>query len=134
MDDIFASFPDKEAFDNFWKETYEVLTYEDVREAYEAYVDQAEKHIFISDYEAANAISREDFMENLSEDAQFAFQDALTEVFYEKNQEVYETAFAIFEEATLSENGKGKIAETFHQEYERLYKEFMNQIFDKYYA
>lgn len=134
MDDIFASFPDKERFDNFWKETYEVLTYEDVREAYEAYVDQAEKHIFISDYEAANAISREDFLENLSEDAQFTFQDALTEVFYEKNPKVYETAFAIFEEAALSENGKGKIAETFHQEYERLYKEFMNQIFDKYYA
>ena len=134
MDDIFELYPDKDTFDAYWKENYQPVTYEDVRIKYEEFVQKAQKHIFISDYEAANAISREDFMENLSEDAQFLFQDVLTEVFYDKNPDVYETAFTIFEEAQISGNGKGKVAETFHQEYERLYKEFMNRIYDQFFA
>lgn len=134
MQDIFEQFPTKEAFDAFWQENYEPLVYADVKDAFESYVQQAEKHIFISDYEAAGAIRREDFLENLSEDAQFFFQDTLTEVFYDKNPQAYETAFAIYEEAQLLQNGKGAVAETFHQEYGRLYREFMNQLFDKYFA
>ena len=134
MEDIFVAFPDKEAFDRYWSETYEPLTYEDVRDAYENYVEEVQKHIFISDYEAAGAISMDDFMENLSEQAQFAFQDALTEIFYDKNPDLYETAFAIFEEAQLQQNGKGTIAATFHQEYDRLYHEFVKRMFDTYFA
>ncbi len=133
-DDIFTCFPDKEAFDAYWKKTYVPLSYEDVREAYESYVETAEKHIFLSDYEEAGAVSRADFMENLSQDAQFQFQDILTEAFYEKNEELYETAFAIYEEAQLSGNGKGAVAETFHQEYDRLYREFLELLFDRYFA
>ena len=71
------------------------LTYEDVREAYEDFVKSADKHIFLSDYEESGNVSREDFMDNLSQAAQFAFQDGLTEAFYEKNPEVYENAFAL---------------------------------------
>ncbi len=134
MEDIFVTFPDREAFDRYWSEAYEPLTYEDVREAYENYVEEAQKHIFISDYEAGGAISRDDFMDNLSEQAQFAFQDALTESFYDKNPDVYETAFTIFEEAQLQQNGKEAIAATFHQEYDRLYQEFVKQMFDTYFA
>lgn len=133
-DDIFARFPDQAAFNAYWEKTYVPLSYEDVREAYEACVETAEKHIFLSDYEEAGAVRRADFMENLSQDAQFRFQDALTEAFYEKNEELYETAFAIYEEAKLAENGKESVAETFHQEYGRLYREFLEQIFDKYFA
>ena len=51
-------------------------------------------HIFLSDYEEGGCISKEDFKDNLSQEAQFAFQDGLTEVFYDKNPDLYETAFA----------------------------------------
>ena len=45
-------------------------------------------------------------MDNLSETAMFNFQDTLTEVFYEKNPEVYETAFELYEESVI--NGSGE--------------------------
>lgn len=85
MEEIFEQFKDKDAFDAYWKEHYVPLTYEDVREAYEDFVKSADKHIFLSDYEESGNVSREDFMDNLSQAAQFAFQDGLTEAFYEKN-------------------------------------------------
>lgn len=86
MEEIFEQFKDKDAFDAYWKEHYVPLTYEDVREAYEDFVKSADKHIFLSDYEESGNVSREDFMDNLSQAAQFAFQDGLTEAFYEKNR------------------------------------------------
>ena len=95
-------FKNKEAFDAYWNENYVPLTYEDVKEAYEDFVKSADKHIFIPDYEEAGCISRDDFMENLSQTAQFTFQDSLTEAFYDKNPDLYETAFAIFEEAQMN--------------------------------
>ena len=52
MEEIFEQFKDKDAFDAYWKEHYVPLTYEDVREAYEDFVKSADKHIFLSDYEA----------------------------------------------------------------------------------
>ena len=85
MEEIFEQFKDKDAFDAYWKEHYVPLTYEDVREAYEDFVKSADKHIFLSDYEESGNVSREDFMDNLSQAAQFAFQDGLTEAFYEKH-------------------------------------------------
>mgnify|MGYP000243705928 CR=1 FL=1 len=112
MEEIFEQFKDKDAFDAYWKEHYVPLTYEDVREAYEDFVKSADKHIFLSDYEESGNVSREDFMDNLSQAAQFAFQDGLTEAFYEKNPEVYENAFALFEAAQM-EGGDANIAAAF---------------------
>ena len=67
MEEIFEQFKDKDAFDAYWKEHYVPLTYEDVREAYEDFVKSADKHIFLSDYEKSGNVSREDFMDNLSQ-------------------------------------------------------------------
>ena len=75
----------------------------------------------------------EDFMDNLSQAAQFAFQDGLTEAFYEKNPQVYENAFALFEAAQM-EGGDANIAAAFHEEYQRLYHDFLLELFDAQYA
>ena len=132
MADIFTQFPNKEAFDLYWKENYTQVTYEDVKEEYEAFVKEAEMHIFISDYEEGGCISQTDFMDNLSEDAMFTFQDTLTEAFYDKNPEVYENAFALFEEAKMA--GKNDdIAVAFHEEFNRLYREFVMQVFHEFF-
>ena len=72
-----------------------------------------------------------DFMENLSQEAQFSFQDGLTEVFYDKNPELYETAFAVYETAQMEENGKEDVAGIFHETYNRLYAEFLGRLFDE---
>ena len=133
MEDILEQFPTKEAFDAYWRENYVALTYEDVREAYENYVTKADKHIFISDYEEGKCISRSDFMDHLSEDAAFTFQDTLTEVFYEKNPNLYETAFALYEEAQMAGEPEKNVATTFHEEYSRLYQEFLLQMFDRFF-
>ena len=133
MDEILELFPTKEAFDEYWKENYVPITYDEVREAYEEYVNAAQKHIFISDYEEGGAISREDFMENLSEEAAFTFQDTLTELFYDKNPEVYENAFALFEAAEMAGKKELDVAQAFHEEYNRLYNEFMLAMFDTFF-
>lgn len=133
MDDILQQFPTQEAFEAYWNENYILLTYEDVREAYEDFVKSADKRIFLSDYEEAGAISKEDFMDNLAEAAMFTFQDTLTEVFYEKNPDLYELAFALYEEAEMSGQGDKNVAMIFHEEYNRLYKEFLLQMFDNLY-
>ena len=133
MEDVLNQFPTKEAFEEYWNENYISLTYEDVREAYEDFVKSADKRIFLSDYEEAGAISREDFMDHLAEAAMFTFQDTLTEVFYEKNPDLYELAFALYEEAEMSGQGDKNVAMIFHEEYNRLYKEFLLQMFDNLY-
>lgn len=86
MEDILAAFPDRETFDRYWEENYVPVTYEDVKEAFEDFVTSAGGHIFLSDYEEGGCISKEDFKDNLSQEAQFAFQDGLTEVFYDKTR------------------------------------------------
>ena len=131
MENILEQFPTREAFDEYWNKNYVPLTYEDVREAYENYVTGAEKHIFLSDYEEGNCISSRDFMDNLSEDAAFLFQDTLTEVFYDKNPELYEAAFALYEEAQLAGEPDKNVAVTFHEEYNRLYQEFLLEMFHR---
>ena len=83
--EIFAQFPDRETFDAYWNENYVPVTYEDVKEAFEDFVTSAAGHIFLSDYEENGCISKADCKENLSQEAQFTFQDGLTEVFYDKN-------------------------------------------------
>ena len=131
MADIFEQFDSREAFDTYWNETYVPVTYEDVKEAYEDFVKASDKHIFLSDYEESGSISRDDFRDNLSQAAQFAFQDSLTEAFYDKNPDLYETAFALFEEAQLEGTVDANVAAIFHEEYNRLYREFLLRMFDE---
>lgn len=130
--EIFEAFPDQETFNAYWNENYVPVTYEEVQGAFEDFVKAAEGHIYISDYEAAGAVSKADFKENLSEDAQFAFQDTLTEVFYDKNPELYEAAFAIYEEAQMSGHKEmAQIAQIFHDTFQGLYEEFLDCLFDE---
>lgn len=124
---------DRAAFAAYWQEHYVPLVYEDVQFAYEAFVKEADRHIFLSDYEEAGCIRREDFIEHLSQAAQFAFQDALTEAFYEKNPDVYETAFAIYENEQM-EGSSANAAALFHEEYHRLYREFLQKLYDSYFS
>lgn len=130
-ENIFEAFPDRETFDKYWMENYVPITYTDVKEIFEDFVTAADGHIFISDYEEKGCISKEDFKENLSQEAQFSFQDGLTEVFYDKNPELYETAFSIYEEAQLSGNKEADTAQIFHETFNRLYAEFLDQLFDE---
>ncbi len=127
-------FKDREAFDAYWNENYVPLSYKDVQEEFENYVKEAEKHIFLSDYEESGSIAKADFMDNLSQTAQFTFQDTLTEAFYEKNPKLYETAFAIYEEAQMAGRKDDNVALTFHEEYQRLYQEFLNEMFDTFFG
>lgn len=120
----------KSEFEAFWNEKYVPLKYEDVKNEYEDFVKSCDNKIFIEDYEVSGSISRDDFIDNLSQTAQFTFQDTLTEVFYDKNPEVYETAFALYEEAQLSGKGDDNEAILFHEEFNRLYKEFLLEMFD----
>ena len=85
---IFSQFPDRETFDKYWNENYVPVTYEDVAVVFRDFVKSAEGHIYLSDYEEKGCISKEDFKDNLSQEAQFAFQDGLTEVFYDKNPDI----------------------------------------------
>ncbi len=128
--EIFERFPNQEAFEEHWNKEYKALTYEDVREAYEALVAETEGHIFLSDYEENGCISKEDFKQNLTQDAEFTLQDTLTEVFYEKNPELYETAFEIYEVSQMS-GGDGSIAQIFHETYQKLYNEFLDRLFEE---
>lgn len=134
MDSIFEKFPTREAFDEYWKENYIPLSYEDVRKEFEDFVLSADKHIFLSDYEESGSVSRDTFMDNLSQDAAFTFQDTLTEVFYDKNPDLYETAFALYEEAQMSGQKDSDVAQTFHEEYNRLYQEFLLAMYDGLYG
>lgn len=129
--DIFEQFPDRETFDRYWNENYVPLTYEDVKEAFEDFVTAANGHIYLSDYEEKGCISKADFKENLSQEAQFTFEDGLTEVFYDKNPELYETAFALYEEAQLSGRGDANVAQIFHETFRGLYAEFLDRLFDE---
>ena len=122
----------KTEFEKLWNDKYVPLKYDDVKDEYEKFVKEAEKHIFIEDYESNGAVSRDDFMDNLSENAMFTFQDTLTEVFYDKNPEVYETAFELYEESLMNNTGDNPAA-IFHEEYNRLYREFLLEMFDVFF-
>lgn len=129
--DIFTQFPDKETFDRFWKENYVPVVYEDVRETFTDFVKSVDGHIYLSDYEEKGCISKADFKENLSQKAQFTFEDGLTELFYDKNPELYETAFALYEEAQMSGEGDASVAQIFHDTFQALYAEFLDRLFDE---
>ncbi len=129
--DILERFPNQGTFNEYWNKEYKELTYEDVREAYENTVKEADGHIFISDYEEKGCVSKEDFKQNLSRDAQFMFQDSLIEAFYDKNPKLYETAFEIYEIEQMSGDVSRNIACTFHETYRKLYNEFLDRLFDE---
>ena len=40
MDDILLAFPDKKTFDKYWAENYIPVTYEDVKEGFEQFVEE----------------------------------------------------------------------------------------------
>lgn len=128
---IFEEFPDRETFEGYWKEHYVPVTYDEVKTVFEQFVTEAGGHIYLSDYEENGCISREDFKENLSQEAQFMFEDGLTEAFYEKNPELYETAFALYEEAQMTGEGDAGVAQIFHDTFHCLYEEFLNRLFDE---
>ncbi len=126
-----AKFQSSEEFETYWNENYREVVYEDVKEAFEDFVTSAAGHIYLSDYEEKGCISKADFKANLSQEAQFTFQDALTEVFYEKNPDLYETAFAIYEEEQMKgETGAG-IARVFHETFGQLYDAFLDRLFEE---
>lgn len=129
--DIFTQFPDKETFDRFWNENYVPVTYEDVKEVFEDFVKSAGGHIYLSDYEEKGCVSKTDFKENLSQEAQFTFEDTLTEVFYDRNPELYETAFTLYEEEQMSGKGDASVAQIFHETFRALYAEFLDRLFDE---
>lgn len=129
--DIFEQFPDKETFDKYWNENYVPVTYEDVKNMFEDFVKSADGHIFLSDYEEKGCISKEDFKDNLSQEAQFTFEDGLTEVFYDKNPQLYETAFALYEEAQITGEGDASVAQIFHDTFRSLYAEFLDRLYDE---
>ena len=129
--EIFEQFPNREAFDAYWNENYVPVVYEDVKTAFEEFVASVDGHIFLSDYEEAGCVTKADFKENLSQDAQFTFQDGLTEVFYDKNPELYETAFAIFEESQMNEGKGAEISRIYGETFQKLYEEFLDRLFDE---
>lgn len=128
---VLKEFPNRESFDKYWAENYVPVIYEDVRESFEDFVTAAGGHIFLSDYEEKGCISKDDFIENLSQEAQFTFQDGLTEAFYEKNPQVYEKAFAVYEEAQLEGRDSCDTAAVFHETYQELYLNFLRRLFDE---
>lgn len=125
MEDLLTLFPDKEAFDRFFVENFKPMSYEDVREGFEALVKTEGLNIFHDEY--AKHVRKEDFTEHLSQGARFEFENAMTEGFYEKNPEVYEAAFGLYEEAP---DKAGSITATFHRTYQEIYKECLNCMFD----
>lgn len=127
MEEILETMTSREAFDEYWEKNYVPLLYEDVQEAFEAFVKECEGKIYIEDFPAGEITDPAERIANLHEDAQFAFQDAMTEAFYDKNPEVYETAFALFTEAQM-EGRTDEIALTFHETFARLYREFMERL------
>lgn len=127
--ELYEKLTTKEAFDKYWQSHYIPVSYKDVQEAFESFVKEQDKKIFIEDYEANGQISKDNFIENLHADAQFAFQDALTMAFYDKNPELYEAAFTIYEMEQM-EGKKGTITILFHETYALLYQTFLNQMFE----
>lgn len=115
-------FMTKQEFDLFFQENYTDVVYEDVKTLYETYYNEQEGKLFHDDYQS---IDENTFIENLSDDAKFQFQDILLEVFYDKNPSIYESAFEIFE---LNQGQKSDVTKSFDDCYQQLYTNFLNQL------
>ena len=116
MESLTKQFPDKETFDKFFVENFKTMTYEDVKEGLEELVKAEGLNIFQDDY--VKNVRKEDFKEHLSKGARFEFENAMTEAFYDKNPEVYEAAFGLYEEVPKHAMA---ITETFHRTYQEIY-------------
>ena len=125
MESLTKQFPDKETFDKFFVENFKTMTYEDVKEGLEELVKAEVLNIFQDDY--VKNVRKEDFKEHLSKGARFEFENAMTEAFYDKNPEVYEAAFGLYEEVPKQAMA---ITETFHRTYQEIYEESLNCMFD----
>lgn len=125
MADLLTQFPDKETFDRFFAEHFKAMTYDDIRDGFEELVKSEGLNIFHDAY--AKHVRREDFAKHLSQGARFEFENAMTEAFYEKNPQVYEAAFGLYEE---NPDRAAEITETFHRTYQEIYKEALNCMFD----
>lgn len=112
----------KQEFDLLFQENYKEITYDNVKKSYETYYKELDGKIFHDDY---LTIEKETFLENLSDDAKFQFQDILLEVFYDKNPRIYESAFEIFE---LNNGKPSDITKTFDDCYQGLYQEFVSNL------
>jgi len=116
----------QQEFESFFTKTYVEVTYLDVKIQFEEFYNTQDGKLFHDDY---LNFSKTDFIENLSDDAKFQFQDILLEAFYDKNPQLYEQAFAIFE----SNGGKKtEVTKLFDDTYKILYESFLGELFLTY--
>lgn len=127
MEDLLRQYPDQKTFDTFFHMKYQPVRYEDVREAMEALVKEAGLSLFLDEYVKGGKITKADFKKYFSQAAKFRFEDAMTEAFYDRNPEIYETAFGLFE---LSPESSASIIRTFHETYQKSYEDCLDQLFD----
>ncbi len=127
MEDLLRQYPDQKTFDVFFQMNYKPVSYEDVKDAMEEFVKEAGLSLFLDDYVASQNVKKEDFKEHLSQTARFQFDEAMTEAFYEKNPEIYETAFGLYE---VSPESSVTITRTFHETYQKNYEECLDMLFD----
>lgn len=128
MEELLEQFPTQEAFDTFYHSSYKPVQFEDVREAMEALVKEAGLEIFLDDYVKQQKISKDDFKNHFSETARFQFEDAMAEAYYDKNPEIYEAAFGLYE---LAPAQSAPITKTFHEEYQTNYAACLDELFDQ---
>ena len=72
-------------------------------------------------------MNKEDYKKHLSQAARFEFENTMTEAFYEKNPDIYEVAFGLYEEEPKQ---AAEIADTFHRTYQTIYEECLDCMFD----
>lgn len=128
MTDLVTRFPDKEAFELFFKESYKPITYNDMRQGMEGLVKEAGLEIFHDEYVKSGKVSKKDFAEYLSQAAKFRFQDAMSEAFYDTNPEIYEAAFGLYELEPIKSKD---ITIIFHKVYAQVYQACLECLFDE---
>ena len=129
--DIFEQFPDRETFDKYWNENYQPVTYEGCARGVHGFCEVRGRSHLPSDYEEKGLISREDFKENLSQEAQFTFEDGLTEVFTIRIRSFTRRRSVLYEESKLTGKGDASVAQTFHETFRALYAEFLDRLYDE---
>lgn len=127
MEELLEQYPTQEAFDTFYHASYKPVQYEDVKESMEELVREAGLEIFLDDYVKQQKVSKADFKNHFSETARFQFEDAMAEAYYDKNPEIYEAAFGLYE---LAPEQSGSITRTFHEEYQKSYADCLDVLFD----
>lgn len=127
MEDLRELYPTQEAFDTFFRMKYKPVVYADVKEAMESFVKEVGRELFLDEYVKNGKISKQDFKEHFSQAATFLLEDAMAEAYYEKNPEIYETAFGLYE---LAPGQSASITRTFHETYRESYEECLDALFD----